>query len=177
MEKTIWFTPLPAWAEQLLQSMFIPYWYLQHFPIWKLSFLCMQPLFGLSESKMGQYQTKNIFWSDRPYYQMAAIVRVSFVILNWSVVGKTPFWGRKTHKLWSFLVWHRGMLYRIPLTALIANFCWGGFYMICFTDEVMLSVWRTPGHYNKVLSWDSSNLLFSYSWHANTASKHLASIF
>ena len=37
LEKTIWFTPLPAWAEQLLPSMFIPYWYLQHFPIWKLT--------------------------------------------------------------------------------------------------------------------------------------------
>lgn len=63
MEKTIWFTPLPAWAEQLLQSMFIPYWYLQHFPIWKLtlSFLSLQLLLGGSGSKMGQYQTKSSF--------------------------------------------------------------------------------------------------------------------
>lgn len=79
MEKTIWFTPLPAWAEQLLQSMFIPYWYLQHFPVWKPSFPSLQPLPDLSESKMGQYQTKSIFWSDSPHYQRAAIVRVSFV--------------------------------------------------------------------------------------------------
>lgn len=63
MEKTICFTPLPAWAEQLLQIMFIPYWYLQCFPIWKLtvSFLSIQPLLVLSGSQMGWYRTKSCF--------------------------------------------------------------------------------------------------------------------
>lgn len=123
---------------------------------------------------MTQYQTKSIFWSDSIHYQMAAIVRASFVTPG----DPTGQWWEKLlfeeeKHVTSFLVWHRGMLYRIPLIALTAYFLLRWILYACFTEEVMLFVWRNPGHYNKVLSWEWSNLLSSYPWHANTASKAL----
>lgn len=91
-----------------------------------------------------------------------------------SVVRKAPFPGRKAcNQFWGFSVWHAGMLYRIPLMLSLLIFCGRGFYVTRFTEEVMLFVWRTPRHYNKVLSWDSSNLLSFHPQHSNTASQTL----
>lgn len=123
---------------------------------------------------MGQYQTKSIIWSDSPHYQRAAIVRVSSVTPG----DPTGQWWEKLlfeeeKHVVSFLVWHRGMLYRIPLIALTAYFLLRWILYDLFHRGSDAFVWRTPGHYNKVLSWESSNLLSSYPWHANTASKAL----
>lgn len=95
LEKTVWLAPLSAWAAPFLQSVFIPSWYLQHFPVWKLtlSFLSVQPLLARSGSKWDNAKHKAL-WVRQPSVTNDCYCHGFFCqssVPNWSVVGKTRF--------------------------------------------------------------------------------------
>lgn len=74
---------------------------------WLLSFLSLQPLLGGNGSEMGQYQTKSSFGLTGLINKWLplSLFLLSLLRPNWSVVGKTPFCGRKTcNHFWGFLV-------------------------------------------------------------------------
>lgn len=129
--------------------MFILYWYLQHFPTWKLtlSFLSMQLLLGLSRCKLEQYQT--IFFIRHPPLTKKRKKKLPlpwslFPLTEtyWPVVGKTLSLEEKCVTLSGvFLVWRRHTMYISPLTVLIAYFILFYFVEVGFIWLVSLRKW------------------------------------